>query len=162
MKRYKCSRPKKYGHKDPFFRLDLYRKTIASRAKGDDKNTLQSFFERYGKTFEAYIFGATIIYTSEVENIQAVNTIGFENFGVEGIRKQANASWIGDGVFVFDGEIRKYARKVLLPILARRQIADLRGFEVRLERMMDFVLGIGMMVDLKPLLRRLVSNFRTL
>lgn len=156
-KHHNCSRPQQYRHKDPIFGLDLYRKTVASRAKGDYKNTLQNFFRRYGKTFEAHIFGETVIYTSEVENIQAINTSEFENFGVEGIRKQANASWIGEGIFVSDGEVWKYARKVVMPIFARKQVADLKGFGEHLEKMMELVPGDGEMVDLRPLLRRLVS-----
>ena len=157
MKRYTCGRPRQYHHKDPIFGLDLYRKTVATKAKGDYRHTLQGFFHRYGKTFEAHVFGQTVIYTSDVENIQAINTTEFENFGVEGIRKQANASWIGEGVFVSDGDIWKHARKVVMPIFARKQIADLKRFGEHLERMMELVPRNGETVDLRPLLRRLVS-----
>ena len=157
MKGHQCSRPRQYYHRDPIFGLDLYRKTVTSKSKGDYKNMLQSFFRHYGKTFESHVLGQTVIYTSEVENIQAINTTEFENFGVEGIRRQANASWIGEGVFVSDGEVWKHARKIVLPIFGRKQIADLTGFGEHLERMMKLIPADGATVDLRPLLKRLVS-----
>ena len=44
-----------------------------------------------------------------------------------------------------------------MPIFARKQVADLEGFGKHLERMMMLVPGNGKTVDLRPLLRRLVS-----
>lgn len=158
MKRHNCSRPRQYHHKDPIFGIDLYRRNAASKSKGDFGKTLQGYFREYTNTFEAHVFGETIIYTCEVENIQAINTTEFGSFGVEGIRRQPNASWIGEGVFVSDGEVWKHARKVVMPIFARKQVADLESFGVHLEQLMQLLPKDGSMVDLRPLFRRLVSS----
>lgn len=157
MERHNCSRPRQYRHKDPIFGIDLYRKNVASKSRGDFKNTLQEYFRQNTNTFEAHVFGETIIYTCEVENIQAINTTDFGNFGVEGIRRQPNASWIGEGVFVSDGEVWKHARKVVMPIFARKQVADLESFGVHLGQLMQLIPNDGTMTDLRPLFRRLVS-----
>lgn len=157
MKRRDCSPLTFYRHKDPFFGSDLYRKTVKSKANGDYKDTLQGFYQQYGKTFQANVFGETVIYTSDMENIQAINTTQFDNFGVEGIRRQANANWVGEGVFVSDGATWKHARKLVMPIFARAHIADLSGFSKHLNRMLDLIPRNGETVDLRPLFRRLVS-----
>ena len=49
-----------------------------------------------------------------------------------------------------------------MPIFARRQISDLRGFELHLERLMGLLPEDGETLDLRPLLRRLVGNLECL
>ena len=137
---------------------DLYRKTVKARAEGRLMKMLQSHYQKYGKTFQAKFLGVDVLYTSDPQNIQAINTTEFDNFLVNPLRRPANDDWVGEGIFVSDGQDWKQARKIIMPIFARAHVADLSGFKVHLDRMLQLLPEAGETVDLKPLFRRLVCG----
>lgn len=117
---------------------------------------LQDLYHKHGKTFQARFLGADVIYTSDPQNIQVMNTAEFNNFLVSPLRRPANDNWVGEGIFVSDGQDWKQARKIIMPIFAREHVADLSGFKVHLDRMLQLIPRTGETVDLRPLFRRLV------
>ena len=152
-----CCKVPCYPQRIPYFGLDLYALLDKGRQDGALLSTLQNLFRVHGKTFQARLWGQTIIYTIDVANIQAIHTTEFDHFGVEPIRKSVNQGWIGDGIFVSDGPLWKHSRNFLKPAFSKSQFADLLSFGTHVDRLLTLVPSDGASVDLQPLFQRLVS-----
>lgn len=157
LKRLQCSIPPQYPQKIPFLGSDLSSILNKSREDGTLLAKLQRLFRTHGKTFQAIIWGQTIVYTMDAANLQAINTTQFKSFGVEPIRKTVNHGWMGDGVFVSDGPKWKSSRTLLKPAFAKGQFGDLVRLEVHVGRLLALVPRDGSTVDLQLLFQRLVS-----
>ena len=102
LRRLHCDSPPRYPQRIPFLGLDFASLLDRSRKEGALLSKLQLLFRRYGKTFQATVWGQTIVHTMDAANIQCVHTQRFKSFGVEPIRKTVNQRWMGDGIFVSD------------------------------------------------------------
>lgn len=157
LRRLHCTIPPRYPQKIPYFGSDLSMILDRSRQKGALFSKLQQLFRAYGKTFQAKIWGQTIVYTIDSTNIQFIHTREFKSFGVEPIRKTVNQGWMGDGIFVSDGPIWKHSRTLLKPAFSKNQFADLSSLDVHVRRLLALVPLDGTTVDLQLLFQRLVS-----
>ena len=157
LKRLQCSIPPRYPQKIPYLGSDLLKILNDSREDGALLIKLQQLFQTYGKTFQAMIWGQTIVYTMDAANLQSIHTNHFQKFGVESIRKTVNQGWMGDGIFVSDGLKWKSSRTILKPAFAKGQFGDLVRFETHVERLLALVPRDGSTVDLQLLFQRLVS-----
>ena len=156
MKQHGCSPVPHYPHKDPIFGSDFHRLCVSGKRDGNQGKNWKRLFRELGKTFEVTIWGEKVLYTADTENIQAINTTFFENFGVEPIRLLVNRNWISSGIFTSDW---KHSRKFVMPSFNKALATDLSTFSVHLDRMMNHLpQADGEMVDLQPLFRRMVSR----
>ena len=158
LRKLHCNSPPRYPQKIPFLGLDLANLLNRSRQEGALLSKLQLLFRRYGKTFQATLWGQTIVYTMDAANIQSVHTREFKSFGVEPIRKTVNQGWMGDGIFVSDGPIWKHSRTLLKPYFSKDQFADFSSFDTHVERLLTILPQDGTTIDLQPLFQRLVSR----
>ena len=157
LRRLHCTIPPRYPQKIPYVGSDLINILDRSRQRGALFSKLQQLFRAYGKTFQATIWGQTIVYTIDAANVQVVHTREFKSFGVEPIRKTVNQGWMGDGIFVSDGPIWKHSRTLLRPTFSKEQFADLLGLDVHVKRLLALVPRDETTVDLQLLFQRLVS-----
>ena len=158
LRKLRCCKAPCYPQKIPYFGLDLYAVLEKGRRNGALLSTLQNLFRVHGKTFQATMWGQTIIYTIDVANVQAIHTTEFDHFGVEAIRKSVNQRWVGDGIFVSDGPVWKQSRNLLKPAFSKSQFADLLSFGTHLDRSLALIPNHGATVDVQPLFQRLVSH----
>lgn len=158
LQRLHCTSPPRYPQKIPYLGLDLSNILGKSRQEGALFSKMQQLFRQYGKTFQATLWGQTIVYTIDAANIQFVHTRNFKNFAVEPIRKTVNQGWMGDGIFVSDGPIWKHSRTLLKPYFSKDQFADLSSFDVHVQRLLAIVPQNEITVDLQPVFQRLVSR----
>ena len=157
LKRLQCSIPLRYPQRIPFLGSDLVSILNGSREEGVLQAKLQQLFQTYGKTFQAIIWGQTIVYTMDAANLQAIHTTQFKSFGVEPIRKTVNQGWMGDGIFVSDGRKWKSSRALLKPAFAKGKFGDLVRLEAHVGRLLALVPRDGSTVDMQLLFQRLVS-----
>ena len=153
----KCGQPTRYPQRVPYLGLDVSKTMNESKYSGKHMNFMQSLFVQLGNTFEATIWGQPWIFTCDMANIKAINTDQAHHFGVEPLRKNANAGWMGDGIFISDGERWKRSRELFKPLFARSHVSDLTRFEYHLTRFFDLLPEDGNTLDLQALFRRLVS-----
>jgi cytochrome P450 monooxygenase len=114
----------------------------------------ESQFELYGKTLEENWRGKRLINTTEPVNVQQVAALAFEDYGKDPERLQAQSP------FSDDGPIWKQARAMVKPIFAKAELSDIDHLASFADRFMELLPDDGSMVDVQPLLGRLVCiNF---
>jgi hypothetical protein len=72
-------------------------------------------FEEIGPTFTGWVFGNKFIQTKDPENVKAILTTNFKDFGL-GKRKEMLGDLLGDGIFTTDGVQWEHSRVVINPI----------------------------------------------
>ncbi|KAL9124979.1 MAG: hypothetical protein Q9217_005758 [Psora testacea] len=124
-----CSPPKPYPHKDPILGIDLF----LSTGKAIQEHTyLQELTRRYntlGNTFRSKSLGAESVATIEPENLQAVFSTNFNDWGVEPVRLPAQAPFCGKGFITTDGPVWEHSRGLLRPSFNKSKAVDLAALE---------------------------------
>ncbi len=147
-----CSPVSHYPHRDPLLGYDLHRLLERSKEQSTLIPTMKQLYLEHGKgqTFQALTWGITTLYTTNIENIKAVLTSDFGNFGVEAIRKAFNDPWIGGGIVMSDGALWKTSRATLKPSLSKSHFWDLSEFSKHVDRLLAVIPEDGTPVDLQP------------
>lgn len=154
-----CGKIPKYRNRDPILGYDLFKKLQVADIEGRRSKAYQQLHRDYGSTFEMKALGPVFLQTADTENIQAICTTEFENFGVEPMRGRIGAPFMDQGIFMVDGEFWKKSRSLIRPTFNRAEIADLDNFETYLQRMLKLLPGDGVSFDMLPLSKRLVSVY---
>ena len=163
-KRNNCLPPPSYPHADPVLGLDEIRNaTLAAQSK----TYLQRLCDQYrqhGNTFAFRLLFSTTIHTIEPENIKAVLSTNFRDFGMGSARKVAFGPLLGESVVVTDGSQWEHSRAMLRPSFARSQVEDLPMLETHTKNLIRAVwLGgpRGETVDLGELFFRFTADVAT-
>jgi hypothetical protein len=82
-------------------------KKSVAELKGLEHNAVR--FEKYGTTYGAYMLGNSLIATMDPENVKAVLSTKFADFGL-GQRLTAFGPLIGKGIFTSDGSHWEHSR----------------------------------------------------
>ena len=155
-RKHGCQDPPRYPHQDRIWGSDLVRERMEAMKNGVYFKLYLSHFERYGKTFEEKTRGQKTINTIEPANIQHVLALATEDYGKDPVRVKAQAPFLGPSVFS-DGALWKQSRALVKPAFARAELSDVDHLASYADRFMDLIPGDGSMVDIQPLLHRLVS-----
>ncbi|TEY81952.1 hypothetical protein BOTCAL_0030g00130 [Botryotinia calthae] len=155
----------------PFFLQPLHPTIFLSR--GPETDELQKPFESMaiqkadaaGRRSEAYRelhqkYGQTCL-TSQPENIQAICTSSFNDWGVGPMRGTIGLPFLGRGIFTEDGEFWKPSRSLVRPTFSRAEIAGLDNFENHVARFLTHIPKDGSTFDMLALVKRLVSHNNT-
>ena len=151
-----CKEPAKYPHTDRVMGSDMIHLRTEAMKEGRFLTLYDEQFARYGKTFEEIWRGKPLINTIEPANIQQVAALGFEDYGKDPERLQAMAPFMGPSIFS-NGPIWKVARTMVKPIFSRAELSDIDHLASFTDRFMELLPADGSMVDVQPLLNRLVS-----
>ena len=151
-----CQDPPRYKHKDPLFGLDLFLKTGKDYENDCYLPELSKLFETYGNTFEAISMGKRSIYTIEPENLRAIFTSNFTQWGIEPIRLGPMEPFCGRGFLTVDGDLWHRSRKLFQPSFEKKAIADFSALENFVQEMLGQVHSDGSTIDMQPLLSSMV------
>ncbi|EEH38216.1 cytochrome P450 52A11 [Paracoccidioides lutzii Pb01] len=107
------------------------------------------------------------IYTVDPDNIKAVLTGQFADYG-KGERFHAEwKEFLGDSIFATDGELWSRSRHLIRPMFARDRIVDTEIFEKHIQKLIPFLAGKnnmpgkGRVVDVGPLFFRFTLDAAT-
>ena len=153
---HRCKEPAKYPHTDRVMGSDMIRLRAEAMKDGRFLTLYDEQFARYGKTFEEIWRGKPLINTIEPANIQQVAALGFEDYAKDLERLQAMAPFMGPSIFS-NGPIWKVARTMVKPIFSRAELSDIDHLASFTDRFMELLPSDGSVVDVQPLLNRLVS-----
>ncbi|KAL8945634.1 MAG: hypothetical protein Q9222_007855, partial [Ikaeria aurantiellina] len=151
-----CKEAKKFPHKDPFLGIDHF---LQAGNLFDENRYLPELVERYkenGRTFQTNLFGIPSINSTEPENLKAVFSSCFQDWGVQPIRLPAQGPFCGRGFITTDGTAWEHSRSLLKPSFRKENIADLSILEHYLQKVIERIPGDGSTVDLQPLFFSLV------
>ena len=143
---------------DPLFGIDVFASIVKADLRGRRSEAYRTLHRKYGRTFEMTTPSGIQLQTSEPENIQAVCTSGFNDFGVGPMRGAIGAPFLDRGIFTEDGAYWKQSRALIRPTFSRAEIADLDNFERHVRRLLALVPRDSGTLDLLPLVKRLVST----
>lgn len=153
-----CRPPKKYPHKDPILGLDLFFQTGKTLQENRYLPELTKRYGELGSTFQSKSLGSFVINSIRPENIQAVWSTMFKDWGVGPVRLPAQDPFCGHGFITTDGPEWEHSRALLKPSFNRANAIDLPTLESYLKKLIDKIPRDGSTVDLQPLLFSLVSH----
>ncbi|KAF7861562.1 hypothetical protein EAF04_008124 [Stromatinia cepivora] len=140
--------------RDPILGLDTFIQMQKADAAGQHPH------QKYGQTFLMNSLG-TELQTSQPENIQAICTTAFNDWGVGPVRGTIGLPFLGRGIFTEDGDFWKHSRSLVRPTFSRAEIADLDNFERHVARFLTHIPKDGSTFDMLPLVKRLFLDTST-
>ncbi|KAM0151694.1 hypothetical protein ACHAQE_008401 [Botrytis cinerea] len=142
---------------DPILGLDTFIQIQKADAAGRRSEAYGALHRKYGQTFLVNSLGKEL-QTSQPENIQAICTSSFNDWGVGFMRGTIGLPFLGRGIFTEDGEFWKHSRSLVRPTFSRAEIADLDNFENHVARFLTHIPKDGSTFDMLPPVKRLISH----
>lgn len=99
--------------------------------------------------------------TAAPENIRAVYSTQFEDFGVKPVRGFVFGPLLGRGLMTSDGSLWKRSRALTAPTFTKSQFGDLKRFVDHVTRLLEHVPDDGSQIDLQPLFHQLALDVTT-
>ncbi|KAJ8122697.1 hypothetical protein ONZ43_g1169 [Nemania bipapillata] len=159
---YNCDRViPKVPYRWPFA-LDLLKVQFEAFYSGHTLEALTDYIT-IAKTVRLELWGVTGYITTDPENIEAILSTRFEDFGL-GNRKVASNPLLGEGIFSQDGPAWKHSRDLIRRQFSRVQKQTLRAFEPHVNELVASLKGAGgqgEVVDLKPFFFEFTLNTTT-
>ncbi|KAJ8065375.1 hypothetical protein OCU04_006064 [Sclerotinia nivalis] len=155
-KQHRCKLPTQYAHQDRVMGSDLTQLRMEAMKEGRFFKLYASQFEQYGRTWEENWRGKPLINITEPANVKQVAALSVNDYGKDPERAKAQSPFFGPSIFL-DGHVWKEARGLVKPIFTRAEISDMDHLASFVDRFMDLLPNDGGMVDVQPLLHRLVS-----
>ncbi|KAL9630576.1 MAG: hypothetical protein Q9164_006344, partial [Protoblastenia rupestris] len=153
-----CRPPKKYLHKDPLLGLDLFLNTGKAIQEHRYLPELTRRYKTLGNTFLSKSLGSSSVNSIEPDNLQAVFSTKFNDWGVEPVILPAQHPFCGRGFITTDGAAWGHSRALLRPSFDRGSAIDLPTLEVALSKFINRIPRDASTVDLQPLLFSLVRH----
>jgi cytochrome P450 len=118
-----------------------------------------SVVEESGTTFEQNLLGTRGIDTMDPENIEAILSNQFAEFGL-GLRPPTFFPLLGSGIFTQDGKQWKHSRELLRPQFSQNRLVNFEQIKICVENLISCIPADGT-VDLQPLFFRLTFDTTT-
>ncbi|MCJ1228734.1 hypothetical protein MMC12_005395 [Toensbergia leucococca] len=112
-------------------------------------------------TVETKTAGARFVFTADPENIKAILTTQFSDYGKG---KPFHDDWkdfLGDSIFTTDGEQWHTNRQLIRPQFVRDRVSDLHIFEKHAQKLMNLMGGKGEEIDINVLFFRYTLDAAT-
>jgi cytochrome P450 monooxygenase len=157
-----CGTIHTYKHVDPLLGIDFVYRMLSNLKKHrwlEFQKELWAELPDGCKTFEAKFLGSRMIYSCNWENMKAMSTDNWKDFGVQPIR-QGNgvvSPFTGHGVSTTDGALWQFGRDLVKPYFDRKGYSNLHRLQVHVDRLLSKVPTDGSTFDIQPLFRRWVS-----
>jgi len=153
-----CYPPRAYPHKDPLLGVDLFLQTGSAIQNHRYLSELTRRYTVLGNTFSAKSLGSLSINSIEPENIKAVFSSNFKDWGVEAVRLPAQDPFCGRGFITTDGAAWEHSRSLLRPSFNRGTAINLPILKTYLEKVIDRIPRDRSTFDLQPMLFSLVCS----
>ncbi|KAF1984945.1 cytochrome P450 [Aulographum hederae CBS 113979] len=134
--------------------LDLVTAAFKANSSGHILSFFTRLIEESGTTFEQILFGSRGIDTIDPENIEAVLSTQFKEFGL-GARRATFFPLLGDGIFTQDGASWKHSRELLRPLFSSNRSENFSEIQAAVHKMIASIPEGDGPVDLQPLFFRL-------
>lgn len=113
--------PGVYGPSGPFG-IGFFMTVAKAAREGTRIQLHDSLYKIYGNTFKQTIPTNEVLFTIEPENVKAILTSQFNDFGL-GHRAKTFWPLLGDGIFNADGHLWSHARTLLRPQFTKDQVS---------------------------------------
>ncbi len=161
VQKHACKAPAKYPHKDPVFGLDMLWGTIRAVKSKSYMARIRHLHQQNGNTYSSHYLLSPIIHTIEPDNLKAVLSTNFKDYGISPARKEAFLPLFGQSILVSDGALWEHSRGLLRPSFARSQVGDLAMFDGHVTNLLKSIPRDGSVVDLGDLFFGLTADVIT-
>ncbi|KAH8586803.1 putative cytochrome P450 alkane hydroxylase [Bisporella sp. PMI_857] len=159
-KRHNCKPAPRIPQSERILGLANFLKQIRlAKAKQLLPDTLAHHRE-LGNTFSVNIMGRKIHVTTEPENVKALLSTQFTDFGL-GRRMDALGAFLGTGIFTSDGQMWEHSRALVRPSFTKNQLSDLAIYEAHIQTLISKIPKDGAPIDLQPLFFQLTLDSAT-
>ncbi|OLL26170.1 Cytochrome P450 52A13 [Neolecta irregularis DAH-3] len=117
-------------------------------------------FENYGQTFALRVGVANLYFTNDPENIKALLSTQFGEFGKGPLFHETLKEFLGHGIFNVDHELWQTSRTLLRPQFVKERISDLELFERHFQQLLLHIPN-DKTVDLLDLFMRMTLDSAT-
>ncbi|MCJ1431228.1 hypothetical protein MMC27_000579, partial [Xylographa pallens] len=147
---------------DPILGIDVF---LSNRNALKEHRQLAKTRERFTSlnvnTFQIKMLAQTITVTIEPENLKAIQSLQFKQFGLGSRRIKSFTPFLGKGIFTTDGAAWSHSREMLRPNFTRNQVGDLATFDTHVNHLISAIPRDGSTVDLQELFFRLTIDSAT-
>ena len=115
----------------------------------------------HSHTIDVCIGGQRFIFTADLENIKAILTTQFQDYGKG---KPFHDDWkdfLGDSIFTTDGDLWHASRQLIRPQFVKERVKDLEIFENHVQKVIRQLGGHGEEVDIAALFYRYTLDSAT-
>ncbi|KAA6413114.1 MAG: cytochrome P450 [Lasallia pustulata] len=105
-------------------------------------------------TVEVNVASERLLFTADVENIKAILTTQFADYGKGEPFHKDWRDFLGDGIFTTDGAEWHKNRQLIRPQFIKDRVSDLETFEVHVQKLIGLMGGRGEEVDVSELFFR--------
>ncbi|KAF8424915.1 cytochrome P450 [Tirmania nivea] len=168
-KAYECYKLSKLGKRPPtiptwtpLLGLDIIRNSMKNAKNYTTFDGWKEKSERVGYTFEMTLLLNRCMFTAEPENMKALLTSQFNDFGKG---EEFHKNWfpfLGDSIFATDGDKWHSSRQLIRPQFIKDRVSDLHTFEIHVQKMISLIrLAQGQTIDVQALFFRLTLDVTT-
>jgi cytochrome P450 len=152
-----CQSVKRVPCWDLILGLDFFYKLLKEFKQHTTLESSRKRFDEYSTNTVMFpLLGETIIETREPENVKALLSTQFDDFGLEALRKDA-IPLVGRGIFTTDGSEWQHSRSLLKPMFTRNML-DTSVFATHVDRLLANIPYDSTTIDLQPLFFRLTTD----
>ena len=155
-----CQQPPTYRTSDPFLGLDWTFANIRAVRGKKYLETIAKRFDEVATTYKVRVGRQRAILTIEPENVKTILSLRFKDFTL-GNRPAIMGKFLGNGIFVNDGEDWAHSRAFLRPSFVADQATDLSLIETHVQDLFKLIPRDGSTVDLQPLFFRFTLDSAT-
>lgn len=156
-----CRDPNSYPHKDILFGLDAFWDSVRAGKACTYLAREQRLHQLYGNTFEARFLGGKVVNTAEPDNIKALLSTQFGDYGLGARRRKAFGPLFGHSIFLSDGARWESSRALFRPCFQRAQMVETDRFEPHVSHFLRAIPRDGNTIDLALLFHRLAADIAT-
>lgn len=146
----------------PLLGFDIIQNSMRNAKNNTTYDGWKDKAERVGYTFEMYLLLNRIVFTAEPENVKALLTGQFNDFGKG---EEFHKNWypfLGDSIFATDGEKWHSSRQLIRPQFIKDRVSDLHTFEIHIQKMISIIReSQGQTIDVQDLFFRLTLDAAT-
>ncbi|KAK5944928.1 hypothetical protein PMZ80_002130 [Knufia obscura] len=159
-----CKPVKKYAHKGvlgKLFGYDTMKQSFQAAKQGrlHEMSRLRNFDQQ--TTIQIRNLNRDFILTIEPENVKAVLSTKFNDFGLGGLRVKTMGPVFGTGIFTSDGKSWEHSRAMIRPNFTRQQVGDLSIYEDHVQHLLTHIPKNGQTVNLQDLFFKLTMDSAT-
>ena len=103
---------------------------------------------------EANVASERLLFTADTENIKAILTTQFADYGKGEPFHNDWKDFLGDGIFTTDGPEWHKNRQLIRPQFIKDRVSDLETFEIHVQKLIALMGGRGEEVDVSELFFR--------
>ncbi|KAF8456749.1 cytochrome P450 52A5 [Kalaharituber pfeilii] len=155
-------RPRSLASWFPWLGFDIIYASVQAAKNNESYEGWKKKTDAFGYTFEMTLLLQRMVFSVEPENVKAILTSQFYDFGKGELFHKMWYPFLGDSIFATDGEKWHNSRQLIRPQFIKDRVSDLHIFERHSQKMVSIIRNVGgRTIDIQDLFFRLTLDTAT-